>query len=300
MPDQPLDGAVAPDASPAATEPAPAAAPTAPQQQAAPPAQQQTAPAPTAQGDPNNPAMVPSGVLRELRARLTNEHRQAQQQWVQKEQQYQQRLAQAQASQQQLEQQRMALLGMQPPEDPQLAQARETLLQMFPGLRDLTPERMTALQKMLDGQEQSQAQMAQMADYNRQQQFQMGNQVGQQLVAAAEKDMGRQLSAEAQAILRGAMASTVQHNPRAMQAFRTNPQFAQEFWEFYKTHMLQPGAIQQGAAAIQQATAPAGPQAGQQTGQVQTQPQQRRDPNEALGAAYDKVVQGLGGIELTN
>jgi len=207
-----------PSATPTAT-PAPAiqAAPAAPVTATPPTA---TPAAPATQGGPEG--WVPSYRIRETRDTAIRE---AQQQWAEREAQYQAQL-------QQIQSQLHALVGVTPPQNPEIEAVRQQFSQLYPGLSNLE-ERANDLLGVLDraGDMESQSKHYWQS---------YGRQSMERLFDYASKSLGTPLTEDGKRALHSAFFGYVQSSPEITARYTNDPTLIQDFWNTFTSNFIDP------------------------------------------------------------
>lgn len=206
------------DATPS---PAPAAAPAAPAAPA--PAATPNIGAPPASATPSIPdGYVPSYRLREAREAAL---RQANDQWTQRETQYQTQL-------EQLQQQMRAVLGVSQPPNPQIEQVKQQFSQLFPGVSSLEDkaEKLAALIERSQDMEQQNTHYWQS----------YGRQTLDRLFNRAQETMGQPLTDEAKRFLHSNFIGFIQSSPELEQRYSQDPSIVEDFWKAFSSNFIDP------------------------------------------------------------
>lgn len=213
--------------TPAAATPAASAAPTATPQGTQPPA---------TGGEQNREGWVPSYRVRETREAAIRE---SQQQWAQRESQYQQEL-------QQIRSQLHALVGVQQPNvNPEAQAVREQFGRLYPGLAKLE-ERAQDLLGVID-------QAGDLQSQNQHYWQEYGRNSVNRLFEYAEKTLGNPLTEEGKRSLHMAFTGFVQSSPEMQERYATDPTLVSEFWTNFASSLIEPA--RRGAAATVQTRA---------------------------------------------
>lgn len=198
--------------TPAAATPAAPAAPVA----ATPPT---GTPAPATQGPEG---WVPSYRVRESREAAIRE---ANNQWTQKEQQYQAQLAQIQS-------QLHALVGVQPPQNPEVSAVRQQFGGLYPGLTKLE-EKADAIMQILD-------RAGDMESQNNHYWQSYGRQTMDRLFNHASESLGAPLNDEAKRHLHSSFVGFVQSSPELADRYATDPTVVEDFWKVFTSSFIDP------------------------------------------------------------
>jgi hypothetical protein len=171
---------------------------------------------------PSNDAMVPSYRLRETREQAIRE---AQNQFAQREAQYQ---AQLEAVQRQLH----ALVGVTPQGDPEIDQVRDQFGRIYPGLTQLE-ERAEAILQVLEraGDLESQTD-----HYWRS----YGRQSMDRIYEKAAVSLGGPLTDAAKQTLHTAFTGFVASSPEVVNRYANDPSLVDEFWTSFSSTFIDP------------------------------------------------------------
>jgi len=182
--------------------------------------------------------MVPSYRLRQTREAAVRE---AQQQWAQKEADYQARLDQVQS-------QLRALVGVQPPQNPEVEAVRQQFAQLYPKLAKLE-ERGDDVFGLLERAPDLNAQIE--SGWNR-----YGQEVVNRLFKSAETVLGSPLTEEGKAVLHQSFVGFVQSSPEMLTRYADDPTIADDFVKAFSSNFIDPARRSATASVQGRATTP--------------------------------------------
>ena len=287
-----LDGIQGAETTPAPTETAPIEQPTAPVDPSG-----EAAPTGEISPQPQEPAMVPSHRLREVREQGQQALQQAQRQWQQQHETAVQQASQqaAQQAQQQWEKRVAAAMGVthEQTEDPKVAALRDEIFKVVPGLKDM----LTAKQPKLEEsdafkQMQQQLEAHQTADGERAYRF--GVERRNELQALAKTTLGKEPTEQQQQLLTATLVGIIRTHPNAEKAFYNDPNFIRDFWTHYSGSLLNPQQKAQAAATKAAASQPAGPQSAPGGANVQTTNPPKMSVDDKLKLAHAELMKKHG------
>ncbi len=208
-------------------EPTPSApaTPVATPQASAPQSATPTAPtvgSPTATPPQGQEGWVPSYRIRETREAAARE---AQQQFTQREQQYQ-------AEIQRIQQQLRSLVGVQPPQNPEVDQVKSQFSKIYPGL-DKLEERAQQLQDLIDRAGDIEAQ-------NSHYWQSYGKQTMDRLFTHASESLGAPLTEEGKRQLHSSFVGFVQSSPELTERYSNDPSIVEDFWKAFTSSFIDP------------------------------------------------------------
>ena len=186
--------------------------------------------------------MVPSYRLRETREAAVRE---AQAQWAQAQQEYEQRHTSLQAQLEQTQRQLQALAGVSPNPNADTDAVRQQLYQIVPWLAKLEA-RADDLLGLADAA----------PDLTYQQKWawhQYGRQTFDRLSTLAEKHLGQPLSQDGKQALQAAFIGHVSASPAMVERYAKDPTVIDEFWQMLSGGLIDP-ARRTAAATVQTAT----------------------------------------------
>lgn len=240
------------------------------------PAPSETAPVPTEQDPPQpegagteadptaqqNPAMVPSWRLRQIREQMTQQFQGQMQQTLQQQQtQWQQQQQQALAAQKAEHDAKVrAFMGLEQPADPAMEEARKKLFQIVPGLEEKLGQQQTPPIEQHPAFQGIAERLNAWERVQEQGQVRFGMERRTELQRIAKESLGRDLTGEQQQLLGMQLAGLLQTNRKAQTAFLNDPNFIGDFWKLHNKHFGVPAAKAAAASKKQQATQGTGPQ----------------------------------------
>lgn len=224
-----------------------------------------------------NEALVPSFRLREAREayerRLNDEVTRRETEWKQKTEAYERKI--------------QALAGVLPQEESRADQIKEQFFNLFPQYRGLTPEKIAALEKVIERQE------ALEAENELRWQSHSHTKLNELYGLAAQAGLPE--NDQVKGMLHTALIGYLSANPQEQRRFASDPSFISEFFKAYSAAMIDPLRRAQ-AAAIQgkpQALVPQDSPSG--TVRTTTQPLKPKDLNERSALSWTAFQQSKNG-----